>query len=726
MKQIGKLNVLDYMKKILSIFLFFAVLACGCSEEDLLVKQNEISEYVTFTATFEQNESRTYVEDGNLMCWTKGDQISMFPGKTLNYTYKFDGETGDNDGTFSYQNQPFGSGVGLDCNYAVYPYSSNTKIAANGEITTILPAVQNYAENSFGLGANVMVAATMDTDDTVLKFKNVGGCIKLQLYGDDVTVKSITLTGNNNENLAGKAIVKAAYGQAPTLSMADDATHTITLECGESGVEIGTSPETATAFWIIVPPTTFEKGFTVSVTDVNGNEFSKSTSRKIEVGRNVIKPMNAFHARMVIPNNQIWYTSSNGEIVTPYATGVFGATIMSNVYEDGMGIITFDGDVTEIGERAFLACFSLKSITLPNSVTEIGYSAFYGSYLTEVTIPNSVTNIGYSAFSACSLTDITIPHSVVEIGESAFLNNNFTSITIPSSVTKIGEDAFSYCQTLSSIVVESGNPVYDSRNNCNAIIATATNALIAGCKNTVIPSNVTTIKDFAFGGFSSITSIIIPKSVTKISTSAIYSCESLSSIVVESGNPVYDSRNNCNAIIETGTNTLVVGCKNTVIPESVTKIGISAFWGSSKLTSITIPENVTAIETAAFSNCGSLTSITIPDHVTSIGSKAFDFCTALKNVTIGNSVKSIGEYAFAACKSITSITIPKSVTSIEEYAFNNCSSLVKVDVEAITPPTIAFNSFEGCNSNIKFYVPAESLDDYKSATYWKDLSISSL
>ena len=436
--------------------------------------------------------------------------------------------------------------------------------------------------------------------------------------------------------------------------------------------------------------------------------------------------MDAFNARMVIPNNQIWYTSSNGKIVTPKATGVFGATIMSNVYEDGMGIITFDGDVTEIGESAFSDCETLRSIIIPNSVTKIGKWAFYLIGLKKVTIPNSVTTIGYRAFEGCDLTEITIPHSVTQIGEFAFFSNEFTTITIPSSVTKIGEGAFAGCDFLIRMVVESGNPVYDSRNNCNAIIETGTNTLVAGCQKTLIPGDVNAIATDAFGWDEYITSVTIPKSVTKISNFAFVSCESLSSIVVEAGNPVYDSRNNCNTIIETGTNTLVVGCKNTVIPESVTKIGNGAFWGSRKLTSITIPENVTAIETAAFSHCESLTTITIPDHVTSIGYQAFYFCTALKNVTIGNSVRSIGSSAFVGCKSITNITIPSSVSSIGAYAFQYCSSLVKVDVEAITPPTIASNSFEGCNSNIKIYVPAESLDDYKSATHWKNLSILSL
>ena len=246
---------------------------------------------------------------------------------------------------------------------------------------------------------------------------------------------------------------------------------------------------------------------------------------------------------------------------------------------------------------------------------------------------------------------------------------------------------------------------------------------MVGCQKTLIPGSVSTIARWAFGWDDSITSITIPKSVTKISTNAIISCEALTSIVVESGNPVYDSRNNCNAIIETGTNKLIVGCKNTVIPESVTEIGNSAFNYLTKLTSITIPENVTAIGSQAFHECKSLTSITIPDNVTAIGSQAFGFCTALKNVTIGNSVKTIGSSAFSGCKSITSITIPSSVSSIGALAFHICKSLVRVDVEAKTPPAISSDTFKDCNSNIKFYVPAESLNDYKSATHWKNLSI---
>ncbi len=253
---------------------------------------------------------------------------------------------------------------------------------------------------------------------------------------------------------------------------------------------------------------------------------------------------------------------------------------------------TIDGyDVTSIGVQAFYYCKSLESITIPGGVTSIGNYAFNSCHsLTSINIPESVVSIGDSTFSNCySLTSINIPESVVSIGNGAFSDcDNLTSINIPESVVSIGNYAFSDCNNLAEIIVDSNNEYYDSRENCNAIIETETNTLIYGCKNTVIPSTVTSIGDRAFS-FYSLTSI--------------------------------------------------------AIPEGVTSIGDSAFSNCYSLTSINIPESVVSIGDYAFNACENLTSINIPESVVSIGYGAFEFCEDLELITIYSKDCIIGDYS---------------------------------------------------------------------------------
>ena len=333
------------MKNIVSFIFLLALLVSGCSQEEIL-KDSVASSFEgrVFTTSFEQNDSRTYVENGLHSRWTEGDCISLFDASTLNCRYLFAGDTGDSGGNFFMLSKPEDTGTALSTNYAVYPYSEDVKMTEDGVISVTLPSEQHYAENSYGLGDNTMVAVTKDADDTFLSFKNVGGCLKLQLYGDDVTVKSITLKGNNGEKIAGKATITPTYGEVPTVRMTDDATETITLDCGEKGIKLGTTEETATSFWIVVPPTTFAEGFTVMVTDVYGAEFVQSTSNKIIIERSTVKPMAMIKLETSIP--YITFTANSIQTLTmSKVVETLEYSINNSEWKElGINIVEFGGD----------------------------------------------------------------------------------------------------------------------------------------------------------------------------------------------------------------------------------------------------------------------------------------------------------------------------------------------------------------------------------------------
>lgn len=298
--------------RLLSVLTLLAFMVSGCNQDELLENKNPSkyqSDNVEFSASFEEEsaESRTYIEEDAetsrlYLRWTKGDEISIFRGTTLNQRFLFKGETGDNSGSFKLvPSDDFVSSNDLDesRNYAFYPYDENNRISEKGKLTVTLPATQTYAENSFAPGTNGMVAVTESTGDVDLKFKNIGGYFKFKFYGDDLTIKSVTLKGNNGEKLAGKAGVVCQYGGVPIVTMAEDATETLTLDCG-AGVKVGTTKEKATEFWFVLPPTKFTKGFTITVTDTDDGTFTKTTEKVFEIKRNTIKPISAMKVETVV------------------------------------------------------------------------------------------------------------------------------------------------------------------------------------------------------------------------------------------------------------------------------------------------------------------------------------------------------------------------------------------------------------------------------------------
>ena len=273
-----------------------------------------------------------------------------------------------------------------------------------------------------------------------------------------------------------------------------------------------------------------------------------------------------------------------------------------------------------ICDDAFSWCEYLQSVTIPNSVTKIGYEAFsWCEYLQSVTIPNSVTSIGYEAFSWCySLQSVTIPNSVTSIGDGAFYScYSLQRVTIPNSVTSIGDGAFYSCYSLQRVTIPNsvrniGNHAFSS---CESL------------QSVTIPNSVTSIGDGAFNGCKSLQSITIPNSVRNIGNNAFHGCNICFFIC----NSTYFQ--NDDVCLFNKDKTAIVSrikdCVNYIIPNSVTKIGDEAFSWCESLQSVTIPNSVTKIGDYAFRFCGSLQSVTIPNSVTKIGDEAFGWCEHL-------------------------------------------------------------------------------------------------
>lgn len=443
--------------------------------------------------------------------------------------------------------------------------------------------------------------------------------------------------------------------------------------------------------------------------------------------------------------------------------------------------VTLGSSLVSIGGSAFWGCTNLKTVinhsnlSITKGSTTYGYVAYFANSVVKSSYTFSKINgenklTGYTGNDTKLVLPADYNGESYSIAESAFINNKMmTSISIPQKVTSIGNYAFNGCSSLKEVYISDGENTldlgYNSYNtdeggkglfyDCpletvymgrnieyrtekeygyspfdfkvtlknmtfgNSVTKINRNILYSciNLENIRIPDNVRTIEPYSFYS-SGVRNITIPRNVTTIGERCFGYCSNLETIVVEEGNSVYDSRGNCNAIIETSENRLIVGCKNTVIPNGITTLGYYAFEGNAFIENIEIPNTVTELENGVFSACTSLDNVVIPYGVTALYIYTFADCSSLKNVVIPGSVALIGSYAFGYCDNLEHITLPESVTNIYSYAFLRSDKLKTMYCKATTPPIIDSNALPANIESI--YVPNASLAEYRSA--WADYS----
>ena len=635
--------------------------------------------------------TRTYVDDKSVL-WHSGDAISYFASSNHNVKYQYNGEDGASTADFTLVQNTGAVGSPVTTTYAVYPYSeTTTSWNENGveKLAVTYPATQNYHPNSFGRGANTMVSAGLDINDNNLYFRNACGYLVLKLYGEGVKVKNIKLTALGGEKLSGKAHIVAKHDAAPIVDMDSETTPTVTLNCGNDGVELGADKGSATEFWFALPPVTLNKGFQIIVTDTEGRLFKTQTAKKVSITRNDIQPMAAIQFVNNIPaNNQLWYTRKSGkEPLTFNDKDMFAPYIYHHYYDSEKDkiVITFNGNLSEIRDNAFKGT-DITSIELPQSLRIIEENVFYQcTDLTSISIPGSVTNIGCNAFYECtSLRTVNFEEGDADLNIGCGYTSILESLIGPFYYSPLRSITFNremvykdkYGDNLTATDLDEG--IF-----CKEEVADISREEVS----VTIGGKVKTIPNYMFA-YLRIRSLVIPGNVTKIGNNVFEKCVALKSVkFLPDSKPLtigFIDRTSDRGPFFTS-RLQVIDLDRELVPANDGPGGLDAW------------------DEGIFANNG----YTLKED--------YDV-----NVTLGPNVKTIWPWMFAGTRNLKYIWIPREITSIGEGAFWWCPHLKSLTCNHTTPPTLGEKVFDWCSELSYIIVLEESEEAFKTAPGWSD------
>ena len=664
------------MKRLL-LFAVVATLFAACTQDIVVdVTNPTIADNTpeTLVVGFEDYETRIQLNEAQKTVWTKGDLVSVFYRSDANQLWQYQGETGARTAELKRVDAGAAS-RDMDRVVVVYPYNADYYInPSTYNVQASLPAVQTYLEDSYGLDGNIMISSS---EYNQFSLKSVCGWLKLQLTGDGEKVKSITLRGNNGEQVAGELYINSADATSilasdsgasdddseagGSLIFEDTILTEVTLDCGE-GVELGAE---ATAFYIALPPQIFEKGLTIEIEDINALKMTKSTDKTIVIERNTIQPMAMFGyegdfekseycltAEFEIDENYLntyvyWLyptEETNSLVNIDYGDGTFGKNSMHTYPSGGNYVVKyyFERPITEITHSAFTSS-AIKSIIIPNEVVKIGYMAFNNSKLASISFEkdSKITTIEQGAFTYC---------------------RNLKSISLPNTVTEIGDCVFAGCEKLEEILSHGAKYV----NNLFGLL----------CEHNTSPYKVVAcpsgyVKDeLVCGGL-----------YTKLSWGAF----------------AYGNIKYVDIWIQD------IDQYNFIYDDVLEGVNLT---------------RTTTIANDVLSYCSKLKELSLP-IVTSIGSSSFCHNDSLETIEFGSD--SLSELTTIANDNVClhTVHLASGIMSIVD-SFNSWAAITEVYCKAVTPPALT-NSF---NSMVAptIYVPAESVNGYKTAESWKEFA----